>query len=91
MGLGATPQGLNLFVKIARKWLTRREKYGIMYKERLNFEKGILIYEALYRAEGVWLPVDEESILATADSGTNLKVDEDKETGWGKLIQIGRL
>ena len=41
--------------------------------------------------EGVWLPVDEESILATADSGTNLKVGEDKETGWGKLIQIGRL
>ena len=41
--------------------------------------------------EGVWLPVDEESILATADSGTNLKVGEDKDTGWGKLIQIGSL
>ncbi len=41
--------------------------------------------------EGVWLPVDEESILATADSGVNLKVGEDKDTGWGKLIQIGRL
>lgn len=40
--------------------------------------------------EGVWLPVDEESILATADSGTNLKVGEDQETGLGKLIQIGR-
>ena len=39
--------------------------------------------------EGVWLPVDEESILATADSGANLKVGEDKEGRYGKLIQIG--
>ena len=62
-----------------------------MYKEGLNFEKGILIMKHYTAPEGVWLPVDEESILATADSGTNLKVDEDKETGWGKLIQIGRL
>ena len=91
MGLGATPQGLNPFVKIARKWLTRREKYGIMYKERLNFEKGILIMKHYTAPEGVWLPVDEESILATADSGVNLKLGEDQETGWGKLIQIGRL
>ena len=41
--------------------------------------------------EGVWLPVDEESILATADSGVKLKMGEDQETGFGKLILIGRL
>ena len=57
----------------------------IEFRER-NFD-----YEALTAPEGVWLPVDEESILATADSGVNLKVGEDKATGWGKLIQIGRL
>ena len=38
--------------------------------------------------EGVWLPVDEESILATADSGLNLKVDEDKDNRWGKLFPV---
>ncbi len=38
--------------------------------------------------EGVWLPVDEESILATADSGSSLKVGEDTDNRWGKLFPI---
>ena len=42
--------------------------------------------------DGVWLPVDEESILATADSGAGLKMmDGDPDDRFGKLIQIGRL
>ena len=63
-----------------------------MYKEGLNFEKGILIMKHYTAPEGVWLPVDEESILATADSGAGLKMmDGDPDNRFGKLIQIGRL
>ena len=32
-----------------------------------------------------------ELICIVCPKGCHLKVDEDKDTGWGKLIQIGRL
>ena len=35
--------------------------------------------------EGVWLPIDEESILATADSGVLVNAGVDNDNSWGKL------
>ena len=37
--------------------------------------------------EGVWLPVDEESILATANSG-GFQLEEDTDNRWGKLHPV---
>lgn len=75
-----------LFVKIAEKFLTTRKKYGILYKERIRISGKEARYMRPYTApEGVWLPIDEESILATADSGVLVNAGVDNDNSWGKL------
>ncbi len=58
-----------------------------MYKKKLNFGKGILMMKHYTAPEGVWLPVDEESILATANSG-GFRLKEDTDDCWGKLYLV---